>query len=78
MVTIRSVDFHGADGNGAGPLDFAIDMDGAGAALRDAAAIFGAGESHLLADDPEQRRIVLHLDFTELAVDVELCHSILS
>ena len=33
----------------------AVDMDGAGAALRDAAAVFGAGQSDRLPQHPQQR-----------------------
>src|SRR6267142_1654743 len=58
----------------AGALHLAIDMDGAGAALRDAAAVFRAGETDMLADDPQQRRIGLGLHIHRLAVDIELCH----
>jgi hypothetical protein len=36
-------------------------MDGTGAALRHAATVLGAGHPELLADHPQQRRIVLRL-----------------
>src|SRR5207245_1540728 len=45
-----------------------------GAALRDPAAVFGAGEAHLLADHPEQGGIGLRLHVAHPAVDIELCH----
>src|SRR5260370_17046332 len=57
-----------------GALHVVIDMHGAGAALRDPAAVFGAGEADLLADDPQERGICLHLDVAHAAVDVELRH----
>src|SRR6267378_709773 len=68
----------GTDGNGAGTPHFAVDMHRAGAALRDAAAVFGAGEAHLLADHPEQGGVGLRLHVTDPAIDIELghrCHS---
>ena len=52
MVTIRSVGLHVADADDAGALHFVVDVHGAGAALRDAAAVFRAGEADLLADHP--------------------------
>ena len=74
MVTIWSVGLDVADPDRARALHLAVDVHRAGAALRDAAAVFGAGEPDLLADDPQQRRIGLDLHVTDLAVDVELCH----
>ena len=44
-------------------------MDRAGAALRDAAAIFRAGETDLLADHPEQRRRRVDVDIMRLSID---------
>jgi len=55
----------------AGARGDAIDMHGAGAALRDAAAVFGAGQADVLADRPEQGRFRLDVDIVILAVDVE-------
>src|SRR6266404_4795269 len=66
------------DGTGAGTPHFAVDMHRARAALRDAAAVFGAGEAHLLADHPEQGGVGLRLHVTDPAIDIELghrCHS---
>src|SRR6185295_1542131 len=65
---------HGAERDRAGALHFAVDVHRAGAALRDAAAVFGAGEACLLADDPEQRRVRLGLHIAHFAVDVEFGH----
>src|ERR1700681_3185467 len=46
-------------------------MDAAGAALRDAASIFGTGEAKLLADDPQQRSVRITVELTTRAVDVK-------
>src|SRR6266850_2287280 len=62
------------DGNGAGAPHFAVDMHRAGPALRDAAAVLGAGEAHLLADHPEQRGVGLRLHVADPAIDIELGH----
>ena len=43
---------HVADADRARALHLAVDVHGAGAALRDAAAVFRAGETDLLADHP--------------------------
>src|ERR1700760_3062479 len=51
-----------ADNDAAGARRHAVDMDGASAALCDAAAVFGAGEADILPDRPEQRRIGLDVD----------------
>src|SRR5712691_11577708 len=67
---------HASDGHGAGAHQRAVDVHGAGAALRDAAPILGAGQAHLLADGPQQRRVGLHLHVTDPAIDVELCHEL--
>jgi hypothetical protein len=49
-------------------------MDSAGAALRDAAAIFGSGQSDVFPDDPEQRCVGLDVDIESFAVYFEVCH----
>jgi hypothetical protein len=49
-------------------------MDRAGAALRDAAAIFGSGQSDVFPDDPEQRCVGLDVDIESFAVYFEVCH----
>src|SRR5437588_4744074 len=46
-------------------------MDGAGAALRDAASILGAGEADLVADDPQQRSVRITVELATRAVDIE-------
>ncbi len=48
--------------NAAGAHRDAVDMHGAGAALCNAAAVFGAGQSDILPDRPQQRRVVLDVD----------------
>src|SRR6266849_4895442 len=62
------------DRHGAGALHLAVDMHRAGAALRDPAAVLRAGQADLLADDPQERRLGLHLHVADLAVDIEFCH----
>src|SRR6185369_2041254 len=47
LFTDRVADLHAA-----GPCRDAVDVDGAGAALRDAAAVFRAGQADLLAQYP--------------------------
>src|SRR5258708_25844853 len=49
-------------------------MHGACAAQAGAAAELGAGHLQLLADDPEQRRVVGSVDLTRLTVDGERDH----
>jgi hypothetical protein len=44
----------------------------AGAALGDAAAIFGAGQPDVFPDRPKQRRVRLDVDIDCLSVDAEL------
>src|SRR4029079_18308744 len=53
----------------------AVDVDGAGAALRDAAAILGAGQADILPDRPEQRRVGIDVDVLIFAIDIEANHS---
>jgi len=48
----------------------AIDMDRAGAAARDTAAVFGAGEPDAVAQNPKQRGLGLDIHLFGLAVDV--------
>src|SRR5579872_990154 len=57
----------GADGD-------AVDMDGAGAALCNAATVFGAGQANIFPDRPEQRRIGLDVDVDRFSVNCEVCH----
>src|SRR5450755_4758519 len=49
-------------------------MHGAGAAQACPAAELGAGHLQLIADDPEQRRVVGRVDLTRLTVDGERDH----
>src|SRR5439155_25639202 len=51
-----------------------IDVHRARPALRDAATVLGAGETDLLAQNPQQRRVGLDLDVVRPAVDVQLGH----
>jgi hypothetical protein len=72
MVTIFSVALDRGDGPHAAACGHAVDVHGAGAAGRDAAAVFGAGQAELLAQDPQQRRVVLRFELTHGTVDVQL------
>src|SRR4029079_15791608 len=65
---------HAADRDRARAHHFAVDVHRAGAALRDAAAVFRAGQADVLADDPQERRVVLDAHVADLAVDVQLSH----
>src|SRR4029453_12092100 len=65
-----------ADLHAAGSHRDAIDVNRAGAALGDAAAIFGAGQPDVFPDRPKQRRVRLDVDIDRLSVDSELCHRI--
>ena len=47
-------------------------MHGAGAALRNAAAVFRAGEADLLPDRPQQRRGRIDVNVVGLAIDGQL------
>src|SRR4051812_24606744 len=67
---------HVSDANGAGALHLVVDVHGAGAALGYAATVFRAGETDLLADDPQERGVRLYLHVADIAVDVELCHEL--
>src|SRR5438552_2591082 len=67
---------HCADRYGARAHRDAVDVHGAGAALRDAAAVLGAGEADLLADHPQQGRGRIDVDLVGLAVDCQAhCYS---
>src|SRR6266705_731950 len=66
--------FDVADQDGARAPHLAVDVHGTGAALRDPASVLRAGQAHLLADDPQERRPGLSLYVAYLAVDVEFCH----
>ena len=66
------------DRHRAGPRGDAVEMHGAGAALRDAAAVFRAGHADPFANDPEQRRVGIDVNIARLAVDVEFDHGVRS
>src|SRR5215204_5234423 len=80
MIAVRGKTLNGhhrlADGRGrrhtAGPDGAAIDVQRARAALPDAAAELGAGESDLISDHPQQRRLQVRVDSVPRAVDDEL------
>ena len=58
----------------AGARRDAVDMHRAGAALRDAAAVLGAGHAERVAQHPQQRGVGLDLDVVALAIDDESWH----
>src|SRR6266478_4183303 len=66
--------FGGGNGHHAGADRSAVEVHRTGAALGDAAAVLGAGETDLLADRPEQGRIGIDADFLGLAVDRQARH----
>src|SRR6516225_6137693 len=65
-------DLLGADGSNrhlARARGDAVDVHGAGAALSDAAAVFGANQSDRIAQHPKQRRVGFGIDVVGLSVD---------
>src|SRR3546814_9664819 len=54
----------------------AVDVDGAGAAIAGAAAIFGAGQVRRIAQRPQQRRFGVHAIFDRPVVDRAFRHAI--
>src|SRR5262249_32158482 len=62
------------DRSHAGARGFPVDMNGAGAALRHAATILGAGQVEEVTHDPEQRRVGRGVEIDGLAVQVESDH----
>src|SRR5262249_10786402 len=53
----------------------AVDMDGAGAALGDAAAILGTGQSDRVAQHPQQRGVGIDIDLMGLSIHAEISHA---
>ena len=52
----------------------AVDVDGAGAALGDAASVLGAGQTRLLAQGPKEGCIAVDVQVDGLAIHVEFGH----
>ena len=72
VVTDTSLDHrHRRD---AGADRVAVDVHGAGAAGRDAAAELGAGQLEMLAQHPQQRRVAVHSHLFALTVEDEGGH----
>src|SRR5665213_3029101 len=65
-----------ADLHAAGACRHPVNMNGAGAALCNAATVFGAGQSGVFPDRPKQRRIRLDVEIDRFAVDSEVCHRV--
>jgi len=59
----------GGDGGDAGADRIAVEVDGAGAALRDAAAVFGAGKGCTFAKRPKQWDVGIQLNFQSDIID---------
>ena len=77
VVTARSRDR--ADRQHAGAHRLAVEMHGAGAALRDAAAELGAGHAEHVAQHPEQRHVRRRVERFLFAIDRQRCgHKALS
>ena len=53
-----------------------VDHNGAGAAERLAAAKFGAGQAHFIAEKPKQRKVGIAIPVPLLAIDVQLDHDV--
>src|SRR3954462_15172887 len=66
--------FDGADGGDARAHRLAVDVHGARATLRDAAAVFRPGELQLISDHPEKWSAVLGLGGYRFAVESESNH----
>src|SRR5207247_3126302 len=66
------------DQHAAGADRDAVDVNGAGAALCNAATIVGAGQANILPNYPQQRRIRFDVDIKSFAVDGEACHDAFS
>src|SRR5262249_14229530 len=52
-----------------------VDVNGAGTALGNTAAVFRAGEANLLPQHPEQRSARVDINVVGLSVDAEMSHS---
>ena len=70
---VRALDHR--DRRHARPPRHPVEMHGAGAALRDAAAVLGAGQPGVVADDPEQRRVRIAVEAARRAVEGEVNHA---
>src|ERR1051325_12099602 len=64
-----------AGGSQAGTAGHAVDENGASAALTFTAAVFSAGEIKLFAENREQGRLCIGVDFSRGAVDEQASHS---
>src|SRR3989449_11978 len=66
----------GGNRRDAGAGGLAVEMDGAGAAQRHAAAELGAGQPDHVAQHPEQRHVRRHVDLMGLTVDFQRDHDV--
>ena len=60
---------HAGNGRDAGTHDIAVHKHRTRTALRQAAAVFGAGHAQVVADDPEQGRVGFGVDLVGLLVN---------
>jgi hypothetical protein len=65
------------DGNRAGPLGLAVNMDRACTTFSDATTELGARKLQVISDDPEQWHIVCDIDPIILSVDIKRNHDYL-
>ena len=63
VVTARPLDLR--DGQDARTVRLAVEVDGAGAALRHAAPVLGPGQAEQVAQDPEERHVRRRRDVVE-------------
>jgi hypothetical protein len=49
----------------------AVDVDGAGAALGDAAAVFRTGQPQHVTQHPEERRAAVDIDRVRVSIDLD-------
>jgi len=66
--------FDGPDSDRAGAHGLSVNVHRAAAAQANAAAIFGAGESEVLTDDPQQRSVRGRLGEITLTIDRQVRH----
>src|ERR1700732_2987098 len=63
-----------ADHHPAGAHRDAVDVDGTGPALCNAATVFGARQANILPNRPKQRRIRLDIHVERFSINCEVCH----
>ena len=61
----------GGDGSYTGADGFTVEVDGAGAALGDAAGVLGAGQRYVFAKEPQQRQLFGNVETALDPIDVD-------